>query len=403
MICALNAVLARDLLLVVVFFMGTTPYRRADMGWSFRVGRLAGIDIFVHFTFLILLGWVAIWGYMATGNVAVAASGVVLTLAVFAIIVMHEMGHALTARAFGIGTKDITLLPIGGVARLERMPDKPWQELLVALAGPAVNVVLAIIFGAIAIALQIPVTEENLSYGGNLILLLFVINVTLVLFNMLPAFPMDGGRVLRALLAMRLGNIRATQIAARIGQGMAIVFAIAGLIVPGYFMLLLIAFFVWVGAAAEAEAVLVKSGLNGVPVSSVMVRQFNTVAPDDTLQEVSRHVIDGFQQDFPVVVGGRMVGLLTRSDLLYGMSELGPEARVVRVMRREFPTISPGEPAEHGLAMLSSGVPVVPVVDFGRVVGLLTAENLTEYLWIRRALRGELPHEAARDAVRSSV
>jgi CBS domain-containing protein len=182
---------------------------------------------------------------------------------------------------------------------------------------------------------------------------------------------------------------------------MAIVFALVGLF--GYPMLLLIALFVWIGAAEEAAAVQVRSGLTGVPVSAVMVRHFNTVAPDDTLQQVARHVIDGFQQDFPVLVGGHMVGLLTRSDLLYGMSELGPEARVMRVMRREYPSISPDEPAERGLAMLSSGLPVVPVVYLDRVVGLLTAENVTEFLWIRRALHGELSEDAARDAARSGA
>jgi Zn-dependent protease/predicted transcriptional regulator len=360
------------------------------MGWSFRVGRLAGIDIFVHFTFLLLLGWVALSGYSATGDLMVALSGVLLICAVFFIIVLHELGHAMAARYYGIPTRDITLLPIGGVARLERMPEKPAQELVVALAGPAVNVVLAMFFGALLLVQGPPAPEQALAFGGSLVTQLFAVNVWLVLFNMLPAFPMDGGRVLRALLAMRLGPNRATQIAARVGQGMAILFAMVGLFgVPGVFesnlMLVLLALFVWIGAREEARAMRTRSGLAGVSVGALMVRKFAAVSPDDTLDAVARYARRTFQQDFPVVVAGRVIGLLGREDLRHGLSEIGPDGRVMRVMRRDFPTVSPEEPAERGLALLSAGAPVVPVLYYGRLVGLLTAENMAEFLWQQRA------------------
>jgi Zn-dependent protease/predicted transcriptional regulator len=360
------------------------------MGWSFRIGRLAGIDIFVHFTFLLLLGWIAFSGYAATGDPVVALSGVLLIGAVFFIIVLHELGHAMAARYYGIPTKDITLLPIGGVARLERMPEKPVQELVVALAGPAVNVVLAVFFGALLFLQGPPRLEQVLTLSAGLVGQLFLINVGLVLFNMLPAFPMDGGRVLRALLAMWLGSSRATQIAARVGQAMAIVFALVGLFgVPGLFernlMLVLLAVFVWIGAREEASAVRTRSGLAGVSVGALMVRQFAAVSPDDPLETVVGYARRTFQQDFPVVVSGRMIGLLGREDLQRGMSEVGADGRVMQVMRRDFPTVGPEEPAERGLALLSAGAPVVPVLYYGRLVGLLTAENMAAFLWQQRA------------------
>jgi Zn-dependent protease/CBS domain-containing protein len=320
-----------------------------------------------------------------------------MTAAVFGIIVLHELGHALAARHYGIPTRDITLLPIGGVARLQRMPDKPAQELVVALAGPAVNVALAVLFGAI-MAYQgtwAMHPEAALTFTAGVVEQLFLINVGLVIFNMLPAFPMDGGRVLRALLAMRLGATRATDIAVTVGKGMAVVFAIVGLLglpplvpheaqwVQPNLMLALIALFVWMGADAEKQAVRARAGLAGVPVAAVMVRRFAAVDPDDTLAAVSDYTRQTFQRDFPVVVGGRVVGLLAREDVRAGLSEYGSTGRVFQVMRRDFPTVGPDEPAERGLALLAAGAPIVPVVVYGQLAGLLTPEHLSEFVSVR--------------------
>jgi Zn-dependent protease/CBS domain-containing protein len=362
------------------------------MGWSFKIGRLAGIDIFVHFTFLLLLGWIGFAGFTSTGDVGAALASVALVCAVFVIIVLHELGHAMAARYYGIPTRDITLLPIGGVARLERMPEKPVQELVVALAGPAVNVVLAGVFFVIALIQDLSPPESVLTLGDGIVLQLLLVNVGLVLFNMLPAFPMDGGRVLRALLAMRLGPTRATEVAATVGRGMAIVFGSVALLLPFFGepmqpMLLLVAIFVWFGAGQERAAVQARAGLAGVPVHALMVRRFIAVAPDDTLATVAYYLRRGYQQDFPVVVDGRVVGLLTGNDLMYAMSEHGADTRVLQVMQRDFPSVGPEDPVEHGLALLTSGNLVVPVVHNRRLVGLLTAENVTRYLWVRRAGR----------------
>jgi Zn-dependent protease len=220
----------------------------------------------MHATFLILIGFLALSYWSVGQSVEAVLAGVGFILALFGCVLLHEYGHALTARRFGIKTRDITLLPIGGVARLERMPDDPRQELWVALMGPAVNVVIAaLLFVWLSLTSGIqPITELGIASGGFLERLM-VINIFLVAFNMLPAFPMDGGRVLRALLALRLEYTRATQIAASLGQLMAILFGFVGLLYNPF--LIFIAFFVWIGAAQEASMVQMKAALGGIPVS----------------------------------------------------------------------------------------------------------------------------------------
>ena len=227
------------------------------MKWSWKIGKLAGIDLNIHVTFLLLLGWVALSHWSAGKTLDAVVSGVGFILALFACVILHELGHALAARRFGIATRDITLLPIGGVARLERMPEEPRQELWVALAGPAVNVVIA---AAIYVWLTltngwVPLSQLSVA-SGPFLERIMVANVWLVVFNLIPAFPMDGGRVLRALLASRMEYLKATQIAAGLGQGLAFVFGFIGLFTNPF--LLFIALFVWIGAAQEASAVQMK-------------------------------------------------------------------------------------------------------------------------------------------------
>ena len=359
------------------------------MTWSLRIGKLAGIDVYMHVTFLLLLGFIGLSHWMQTRELAAALAGVGFFVALFACVLLHEFGHALTARRFGINTRDITLLPIGGLARLERMPEKPMQEFWVALAGPAVNVVIA---GAIFIYLSATsalVPLEHLSVtGGSFLARLAAVNVILVLFNMLPAFPMDGGRVLRALLATRMEYSRATNIAAQLGQFMAIVFGFVGLFSNPF--LVFIAFFVWIGAAQESGMVQMKSALGGVPMQRVMITEFRTLAPSDRLSRAAEYILAGFQQDFPVVeADGRLVGVLTRAALIGALAERGPSALTGEVMQREYQTADPFEMAEGVLARLQqSKCPSMPVLHRGRLVGILTAENLGEFLMIQAAIRG---------------
>ncbi|KAA0223710.1 site-2 protease family protein [candidate division KSB1 bacterium] len=358
------------------------------MKWSFKLGEIAGIGIYVHATFLLLLGWVALSYYLAGQSIAMMINGVAFLLALFGIVVLHELGHALTAKRFGIQTRDITLLPIGGVARLERMPDDPKQELWVALAGPAVNVVLAAVL-YIAIGLTSgPPSLSNLSMvSGNFWEKLLWVNVSLAAFNLLPAFPMDGGRVLRALLAMRMDYVRATQIAAHVGQGMALLFGFIGLFYNPF--LVFIALFVWMGASQEASMVQMKSALGGIPVQAAMIKDFRTLAPADSLERAVDHILAGFQQDFPVVEQGRVVGVLTRNDLLKALSQRGPNGRVEDAMQRQFETADPNEMLETVFARLNaSRCHSLPLVRNGQLAGILTMDNVGEFLMVQAALRG---------------
>ena len=323
------------------------------MKWSLKLGRLLGIDVYIHFTFLLLLGFIGLSHWMADRSLGAAANGMIFFLCLFACVLLHEYGHALMARRYGIPTKDITLLPIGGVARLERMPDKPIQELWVALAGPAVNVVIAAALGAWLTFTNAwePISALSATKGG-LLERLFAVNIFLVVFNLLPAFPMDGGRVLRSLLAMRLEYARATRIAARIGQGMAVLFGFAGLF--GNPMLLLIALFVWIGAGQEAAAVEMKSSFAGVRVREAMLTDFRGLSPQDTVGDAARLLLAGSQQDFPVLEKGEVVGVLTHTRLLEALRDRGVNVPVGEVMESDF---------EHGLTPMKNWTPHAEAVS----------------------------------------
>ena len=234
------------------------------MRWSLKIAKLAGIDIFIHFTFFILLTWVALIQLKLNGSIGAAFSGVVFILAIFSCVVLHELGHALAAKKYGIKTRDIILLPIGGVARLEKMPNQPIQELWVALAGPAVNVVIVALL-AVYLWITNTLTPDNqlTMTTAAFVERIMGVNIFLILFNMIPAFPMDGGRVLRALLATRLAYIKATQVSTNLAQGIALLFGVIGLFYNP--LLLFIAFFVWIGAAQETRMIRAKSALDRVP------------------------------------------------------------------------------------------------------------------------------------------
>lgn len=357
------------------------------MRWSWKIGRLAGINVYMHATFLLLILFIVFVNYANGRSLATTFVGVVFVLVIFACIVLHELGHALTARKFGVQTRDIILLPIGGVARLERMPEKPREELWVAIAGPLVNVVIAAILFAILMATGFhPHWRDFRWAGGNFLEKLMVVNLWLVGFNILPAFPMDGGRVLRALLATRMEYTRATQMAAHVGQGMALIFGFIGLFSDPF--LLFIALFVWMGAEAEASMALMRTSLEGIPVQQVMLTDFKTLHPDEPLSVAIDHALGGWQQDFPVVFGDHVLGVLTREDLMRVLAQGGAEARVRDAMRREFQTVDSHDMLEHALAILHScHCRSLPVQHDGRLVGMLNADNVGQFMMIQSALR----------------
>jgi Zn-dependent protease/CBS domain-containing protein len=357
------------------------------MKWSWKISTFAGIDVFIHATFLLIIGWVGLSYWQQTGTLAGTLEGILFTLLLFGCVVLHEFGHALTARRYGIKTRDITLYPIGGVARLERMPDQPIQELWVALAGPAVNVVIAVLlFGWLILSGTLSPLANLGMTNGPFIERLLLVNVSLVLFNLIPAFPMDGGRVLRSLLALRLEYTRATQIAATIGQGLALVLGLVGLFSNPF--LVFIAFFVWIGAGQEASIVQMKSALGGIPVTRAMLIDFQSVTPRDRLSRAIELTLNGSQTDFPVVENDKVVGVLTRGDMLAVLARQGKDVLVQDIMRRDIQIVNANEMLEPAFARLQAcNCHTMPVISRGQLVGLLTSDNIGEFLMIQSALR----------------
>lgn len=358
------------------------------MKWSWKIGEFAGIGVYVHATFVLIIGWVVLIHWTQGQSLNATVIGVLFVLAIFACVVLHEFGHALQAKKYGITTRDITLLPIGGLARLEKMPDDPRQEFWVALAGPFVNVVIAaLLYGWIAgVEGRVISLDETGLMAIPFLDRLMLVNVFLVVFNMLPAFPMDGGRVLRAALAMRMDPVEATQIAASLGQGMAFLFGFVGLLTNPF--LLFIALFVWMGAEQEASLVRMRSAFSGIPVRYSMVTGFRALSPNDPLSRAVEEILAGFQQDFPVLEDGEVVGILTRSDLMMALAQRQLQSPVSTVMQSEFQTVDEDEMLEQAFQKLQNcDCKTMPVMRKNQLVGLLTMDNIGEFLSIRSALK----------------
>ena len=355
------------------------------MRWSFQLFRVAGIEVRVHITFLLLLIFLGL-GNFAAGGLPAAIHGVAFVCLVFLCVLLHEFGHALAARRYGIRTPDITLLPIGGLARLERMPEKPSEELVVAIAGPLVNVAIALLLFPFAQGLFHPGIIEQANVG--LIPKLFAANVMLVLFNLIPAFPMDGGRVLRAFLAMRMDYARATALAASIGQGIAVLGGLWALM-HGMPMLVLVAVFIFVGAHSEAALVQLKGLSSSLRVRAATETAFQSLPLGATLNDAIEALLATSQHDFPVLgPAGEIRGLLTRDDLLVALRKSGVDTPVSEVMRVDVPALHHTMLFDRALLILEeSGCPALPVIDSaGRLIGLFTPENVSELLLVRSAL-----------------
>jgi Zn-dependent protease/CBS domain-containing protein len=362
------------------------------MGGSFKIGRAFGIDVQVHWTFFLLLAFFAFAGYQRTGSLLNALVTAAVILALFLCVVLHEFGHSLVAQRLGIEVHDITLLPIGGVARLKSLPERPMDEVKIAVAGPLVNVVLAPMFFAIGVLLGAsPLQPANILEGGGSVGQVFIylglINVGLVVFNMIPAFPMDGGRVLRGLLASRLGAVRATDISSAVGQFFAVGFFLIGLL-GGNFLLALVAVFIFFGANGEAQMVRQRELMRGLAVSDVMGTRprLETVTPYHTFGQVLDSIIHGYQEDFPVVnEDGTLVGMITRNEIMAAAHSPEKYSSVRDLMKTEFPTISPeADLFTDGARILQeSGLRALPVVKAGDLVGMLTMDDIGQAALLR--------------------
>lgn len=364
------------------------------MNGSWKIGRIAGIDLKIHLTFLFIFIWIGFSTLMAGGAVAAMLTNILLILALFFCVVMHELGHALMARVFGISTRDITLLPIGGVARLEKMPEDPKEEFLVAAAGPLVNVVIAgILFTGLMLAGFFTNTTNLFNNLDNFWLQLLAANGILVLFNLIPAFPMDGGRVLRAILAANMDYVKATRIAANIGRGFAVLMGIAGFFINPW--LILTALFVWSGAGAESQSVQVKAGLKGLTAQDAMINRFYQVEGNQPLYEVFQISMQTGQQNIPVVSNGNYLGIIRRSDLLKAIDRLGNRAPAYAAIGIEPEGLDPDVPLAEILPRLMTQR-VLPVIENRQLVGLLTPESVQQCMWLNERSRKNTnvsPHE----------
>jgi Zn-dependent protease len=362
------------------------------MKWSFKLGSVAGTEVRIHVTFFILLAFVAFQGKGGGQGTAGAINAVLFVSAAFFCVLLHEFGHVFAARGYGIRTPDITLLPIGGVARLERMPEKPLHELVVAICGPMVNVVIAVLISTFLGLGMVLNPEMNFGQGGRFWEQLMVWNLMMVAFNLIPAFPMDGGRIFRALLGFFVDFERATRWAATLGQGIAVV---AGLwmLMSGHAspVLILIAFFVFMAAGQEANAVSQRQVFQGMRVEDAMITDFRSIPPAASLRDVVELLLAGNQHDFPMVnAHGDLLGMVTRQRLISALSEHGPLHPADLILETcEVQVPGRMDLAEALTALDGSSCPALPVIDpiTGRLIGLLTSENVGELLMVRTALK----------------
>ena len=350
------------------------------------IGRVKGTVVRVHWTFLLFLLWIGTAFYFQ-GGAAAALGGIAFLLLLFVCVVLHEFGHILMARYFGIRTPEVVLLPIGGMSRMERIPDKPRQELLVAIAGPAVSLAIALILIAALGELPNPIKLWPRDPGRSLLVQLAYANLMLLAFNLLPVFPMDGGRVLRALLSSRLGHARGTRIAAAVGQAAAIVLGLTALF-AGNIILVLIAIFIYFAAGAEAGLAQMRAATFGMAAADVMVSNFESLLADAPVSDAAEALIRTSQREFPVVDrDGRLVGMLTRDGIIKALRQ-GPDTPVAEGMQVNIPAVPARHHIDEAVRQLEQGAPAVVVTDSGgRVVGFITWENLMEQLMITNARR----------------
>ncbi|MBW8242827.1 MULTISPECIES: site-2 protease family protein [Flagellimonas] len=353
--------------------------------WSLYIGSYSGIKVFIHWTFWIIIGWIFMMHFEMGHGWAEGLAGALFILTLFACVVLHEFGHALTAKKYGIPTRDITLYPIGGVASLDRMPEKPAQELAVAVAGPAVNVIIAGILYIFLFSTDqlLPISEIDHMSGDNFWFNIMAANVILAVFNLIPAFPMDGGRVLRAVLAFNMDKLKATTIAARVGQLLAIVFVFLGFF--SNFWLVFIGLFIFLGAGAEAVQESTKSALIGYTASDVLIQKYTRLSPMETLEKAVQLLQNTQEQGFVVVENDQAIGVLTRKELIKGLTAYGNNSRVSDIMRNDFAIVAPNTPLQQVYEKLvSNNSQLAAVLDNGQLTGIVTVKGINEMIMVTK-------------------
>ncbi len=358
------------------------------MNWSFPIAVVAGIPIRVHVTFfLILLLGAFQWGSM-TGTLNGAVFGIALMVLLFVCVTLHELGHSLVGRIFGIPVRSITLLPIGGVAQITKNPDKPVHELLIAIAGPLVNVFIALLLLA---ALGFSAAPQMLTAHGllpdvmsntpsllTLLSWLLMANVSLAIFNLIPAFPLDGGRVFRALIAMFTGYPLATRIASVTGQFIALILGIYG-VLNSQFLLTLVAVFIFFGAGQETAEAEAKTVLNTLRVGDAYNKHALTLVVGDRLSRVVDYILTSYQPDFAVLQGSNLIGIVTRDDVMQVLATHPNDTFVTEIMEREFLKVGADKSLDEARrAMAEGGARITAVYDGVNYLGLISLEDIAE-------------------------
>ena len=353
------------------------------------LGRYAGIKVSVHWTFLILPLWIAAAGYYRGYTPDTVLWNLLLIFTVFGCVTLHEFGHALTAKKFKFKTKDIILLPIGGVARMEMIPENPRQEFLVAIAGPAVNfVIAAVLYTITGIFDQKPVITTGLVPSQeNFLYLLALVNLFIGAFNLIPAFPMDGGRILRALLAYKLSRTTATKIASHIGQLIAVLFIFTGFLYNLF--LIVIGVFIFLGARSEWFVEHSRFILRDYKVSDILMHQFHQLGSEQTLEEAAAYILNSSARNFLIMENNKVVGTLSRSELTSALSVMESSTPVQDIMNQEFLILDPDMPLTEIYNIRKQPLnaeTVMPVIQNDRLLGVLDIENISEFIKIRHAV-----------------
>ncbi|MAT54106.1 MAG: peptidase M50 [Saprospirales bacterium] len=357
------------------------------MKWSIKIGTISGIEIKAHWTFLILLGWVFFSHFNMGHALEEGLLGVVFILALFACVLLHELGHALTGKRYSITTQNIVLLPIGGVANMEKMPEKPIQELWVALAGPAVNLGISIVlFFILKQTNGIPNMLDMNSHmsSSNFLFNLLIVNVLLAGFNLIPAFPMDGGRVLRAILAMKLDRTKATEIAALTGQFLAIGFVFLGIFSNVW--LVFIGLFVFLGAGAESNYESTRSVLSKYSVGNILMKNYTILPSNEPIERAVEQLLNGQEKAFLISENDHIVGFITKDEIIKGLSELGKLAPLRNITQRNYPELTPQTKLDIARELMDkAGASFSPVFEEGKLVGVLDLENIAEVILVYKA------------------
>jgi Zn-dependent protease/CBS domain-containing protein len=359
------------------------------MKGSFKLGNIAGIGIFIHWTFSLLIAYIIFSNYRAGHNAEQIVWSVIFILSIFITVFLHELGHALAAKKYNIKTKDITILPIGGLARLEKIPEKPSEELVVAVAGPLVNIALAVVTGLFITIPDLKELTVQLTGGvnqSNFFLNFFIVNIWLAVFNLIPAFPMDGGRVLRAILAMKFQRHIATNIAARIGQILAV-----GFIILGFYsnlFLIFIGIFIMLGAQAELEMTKTGFMLKGIFVKDMVMKQYETIDENDIVETAVKQLLNGQCKSFLVISDGHPVGSLSSDEIIAALTNSGNKTVINAVMNKRTLVLDAKEPIEIAYQkMLANKKGLAIVYDNKQFVGVLDLDNVLEFIMIKDAQR----------------